>query len=116
MSRTKNPAPQDRAFHPIASAFPLLEGGEYARLVEDLRPHGQREPIWLYQEQILDGRNRYRACLEAHIEPTYRPYLGDNPVGFVYSMNVARRHLSPEQKHKQSPICLNVSRNGLIGK
>ena len=51
-----------RAFHRLAEAFPRLTGDEFASLVEDVRAHGLREPIWLHSDgSILDGRNRYRS-------------------------------------------------------
>src|SRR5262249_2492386 len=65
-------------FHPLASIFRLLEGKEFAALVEDIRMHGLREPITVFEDMVLDGRNRYRACLEAGIEPTFTPYLDDD--------------------------------------
>jgi ParB-like nuclease domain len=49
-------------FHPLANIFPLIEGYELARLVDDIRTHGLREPVVLYQGRVLDGRNRLRAC------------------------------------------------------
>jgi len=85
-------------FHPLANIFPLLEGEEFAALVEDIKTHGLREPITVFEGMILDGRNRYRACLEAGIEPTFTPYLGDDPRAYVFSANVHRRHLTSEQK------------------
>src|SRR6266581_493235 len=50
------------SFHPLAEVFPLLEGHEFQALMDDIAAHGVREAVWLYDEQILDGRNRYRAC------------------------------------------------------
>ena len=44
-----------------------MEGDEFAALVEDIRNHGLREPVVLYEGQILDGDNRFRACEVAGI-------------------------------------------------
>jgi hypothetical protein len=49
-------------FHPLANIFPLIEGKDFADLVDDIRLNGLHEPIVLYRGQILDGRNRYCAC------------------------------------------------------
>src|ERR1700730_16019465 len=86
------------SFHPLANIFPLLEGAEFVELVEDIRQHGQREPIVLYQNQILDGRNRHRACLAAGIACWFEEYDGDDPLAFVISLNLKRRHLSESQR------------------
>jgi hypothetical protein len=87
------------AFHPLSEIFPLIEGAEFDALVEDIRQHGLRELITVdHDEAILDGRNRYRACLAAGITPLFEFYKGDDPAGFVFSKNIVRRHLTAEQK------------------
>jgi len=96
--RTANVATEEREFHPIANIFPLIEGKAFAELVEDIRAHGLREDIVIYEEKILDGRNRYRACLEAGVEPTETWYDGDDPAEYVWSKNGVRRHLSASQR------------------
>lgn len=86
-------------FHKVANIFPLLEGEEFQVLVEDIRQNGQIEPIWIYQGQIIDGRNRYRACMELGIEPKYREWDGNGSlVQFVVSLNLHRRHLNESQR------------------
>ena len=86
-------------FHPIASMFPLLDGEEYEALRRDIAEHGQREPITIHENLILDGRNRYRACIAAGLTPETRPLpFGKDPVQFVLSENMHRRHLSVEQR------------------
>ena len=85
-------------FHPVANIFPLMTGAEYDALVSDIAEHGQREAIWLHDGEILDGRNRYRACLDLGLVPEFREYTGDDPQSFVVSLNLHRRHLTREQR------------------
>jgi N6-adenosine-specific RNA methylase IME4 len=94
----RNPAKPALSFHPLAELFPLIEGEEFNALVEDIRRHGLHEPIVLLDGQILDGRNRYRACMAADFEPTFVPYRGDDPVAYVVSLNLKRRHLDESQR------------------
>lgn len=84
--------------HPIANAFPLISGDSFAELVSAVRDMGLIEPIVLYEGKILDGRNRYRACIDAEVEPRFEQYTGDDPFGFVIAMNLARRHLDEAQR------------------
>lgn len=80
--------------HPAADAFPLLEGPAFTRFVDDVKRHGQIEDAWRDKDGlVLDGRNRVRACNDLGIEPRFLTYEGDDPIGFVVSMNIARRHL-----------------------
>ena len=87
-----------REYHDLANIFPMLAGDEAKALAEDISRHGLREPITLLEGKILDGRNRYIACLEAGVEPRFTPYRGDNPAAYVVSLNLKRRHLDESQR------------------
>jgi hypothetical protein len=85
--------------HEVAAIFPMMGEDEYARLVASIKANGLREPIWTYQDKIIDGRNRYKACIEAGVEPQYREWDGiGSLVQFVVDLNLERRHLSSTQK------------------
>jgi N6-adenosine-specific RNA methylase IME4 len=87
--------------HPFAGLFPLIEGPQFDELVEDIKKNGLLEPVWLHPDgRILDGRNRYRACLEAGVEPIFETPDCDSHLSFVLSKNLYRRHLTKEQRGK----------------
>src|SRR5262249_9687621 len=90
--------PKRYEVHPLAEIFPPLEGPAFDALVADIMSRGLQEPIWLYEGQILDGRNRYRACQDAQHEIKTKDYTGNDPVGFVVSANLHRRHLNESQR------------------
>lgn len=86
-------------FHPVAEVMPLMSDDEFVSLKNDIAANGLKEPIWLHEGKIIDGRNRYRACGELGIDPSYRTWDGKGSlVLFVMSLNLHRRHLTAGQK------------------
>jgi len=96
------------AFHRLAEIFPLIEGADFEALVSDIRANGLHEPIILFEDAILDGRNRYRACLKANVEPIFKDFEGDDPLAFVLSLNLRRRHLNDSQRAMIAAKIANV--------
>lgn len=89
--------------HPVADAFPLIEGDEFDALVADVDKVGLLEPIVLAPEgdTIVDGRNRYRACEKAGRDPIFTTlgphYTDELIVAYIVSANLRRRHLTTGQ-------------------
>ncbi len=91
--------PQGCGFHELSELFPLMDEAALDKLADDIRKHGLRVPIVRYGGLILDGRNRYLACRRAGIEPHYRDLdEGIDPISYVVSENLHRRHLSESQR------------------
>lgn len=91
--------PQAMEIHPIAELLPPMTAAEFEALKLDIEANGLRDPIAIFEEKILDGRHRYRACAELNRSfPTY-PFNGthEEAVKFVYSKAV-HRNLTESQK------------------
>jgi len=86
--------------HRLADVVPPMTGEEYAGLKADIKAHGLREPITLYEGKILDGKHRYRACRELGIPVKTRTLesLNGSPIEYIISENVKRRHLTTGQR------------------
>lgn len=85
--------------HPAAELFPMIEGDEFDELVADIDKNGVIEPVWLTPAgELLDGRNRVKAAEKVGATWQTRTYTGDDPIGFVVSQNLRRRHLNTGQK------------------
>jgi N6-adenosine-specific RNA methylase IME4 len=80
-----------------------MEGEAFDQFVADIAANGLRDPIMLYEGKILDGRNRERACKLAGVEPRYLHFeyvqpAGTDPLAWIISANLHRRHLSESQR------------------
>ena len=85
--------------HPLSAAFPSMSDEDFEALTWDIEKNGQRGPIITLDEMVLDGWHRYRACVELGIDPTrFKFPEGDDPVAFVKSANLHRRHLTGSQR------------------
>ena len=95
--------------HPVASLFPMIDDESLNALAEDIKKNGQREPILvafldgreLNEPVIVDGRNRFKACEIAGVEPAFsNDYVMEpHEIGpWVISHNLHRRHLTTSQK------------------
>jgi hypothetical protein len=108
MSNGEAPAPAtpDYAFHPLADKFPLMDDAELKTLAEDIAARGLLHKIAIHEGKIIDGRNRYLAAKLGEVTLTsdnfreMRSCGVSDPLVFVISMNIHRRHLTAEKKRE----------------
>lgn len=84
--------------HELATIFPPMSDDQYQTLVQDIEENGLLHPIILHEKKILDGVHRYKACEELNAMPRYVNFGGGDPLKFVLSMNLSRRHLDASQR------------------
>ncbi|MBT3381167.1 MAG: ParB N-terminal domain-containing protein [Lentisphaerae bacterium] len=86
--------------HPLSNLLPMMSEDELKKLRADILEVGLKEPIMLFEGKILDGRNRYRACQDLGVEPTFEEFDGtaDEALDYVLAKNVQRRQLSGSQR------------------
>ena len=104
--------------HPAADLFPLMDKDELRELADDIDRHGLSEQIDIYDDPaigtcVLDGRNRLdaleligRQTYDASGQSTIAIYKrrsrskAFDPVAYIISKNIRRRHLTSEQKRE----------------
>ena len=93
------------AFHDIANSWPLHDAKEHASLVAAIKRDGLQSPIVLFEGKILDGRNRYNACLEAGVKIKTVKLPDDKcPYRWVENANDWRRHQGQQARKEARAI------------
>jgi len=95
-----SPDPTTFNVHPACAAFPLIEGDPLAALVADIKKNGLLEPVIIDGDELLDGRNRLRACALSGVPPRYQQWNNRHPskTAWIVSVNLTRRHLDASQR------------------
>lgn len=92
--------------HELSAAFPAMPANELAALTEDVRVNGQREPGVVFEGKVLDGWHRYQACSAAGLRFAFGELPRDaDPVAFVKSRNLHRRHMTDSQRAAAVVAC-----------
>lgn len=84
--------------HRLSSDWPSMPDEDFELLKADIKEKGQVDFITLHEGKVLDGWNRYRACIDLGLTPKTSPYRGKDAEGFVFSKNLHRRHLTASQR------------------
>jgi len=84
--------------HELCAMFPLMPQDQFNALVDSIKDNGLLSPVVLYEGKILDGRHRYKACINLGLVPKFEEYGGEDPLGYVLAHNLSRRHLDESQR------------------
>jgi hypothetical protein len=100
--------------HPIAALFHEMTTTEQQdQLTEDIKANGLLHPIVRDRDGvILDGLTRLRACEIAGVEPRSEVFKGDDPIRFIVSANLKRRHLNESQRALIAAKLANIAHGG----
>ena len=113
---------QNNPFHQAALVFPAMSDEEFSALMGSIRVNGLRNPIVVHDERIVDGRNRYKACLETDTPlkqvPLHEklgkkkgePITKKEIMNFVIIENIHRRKLTKSQEAIIAVELVNWSR------
>ena len=80
----------------------MLPDDELDELTADIRANGLIMPLLVGQVDgqnvLVDGRNRREACQWAGVIPDYVLLDGQDPVTYILSANINRRHMTKGQR------------------
>jgi hypothetical protein len=99
--------------HDLANLMPMIEGMKFEELRKDIAANGLKYKIVLYDGQVLDGRNRYRALKangHSFTSADFETFTGDHASAqaYVFSTNFQRRQMT--NKDKEAMIRLVIER------
>lgn len=102
--------------HPLSAAFPAMSDADFEALVDDIKANGQKEAVIVLDGMVLDGWHRFMACRRAKVECVTSKHDGSDPLAFVLSRNLHRRHLTAGQRAAAIVAATNWRPRGQGGK
>jgi hypothetical protein len=104
-------------YHELSTVFSSFEDTvEFKELVDSIKKEGLNHSILIWQDKIVDGRHRHKACRLAGVEPHYE-YLPDDMslqqvMDRVIAENILRRHLTTGQRAMIAASLANMTHGG----
>src|SRR5262249_20344403 len=91
--------------HPAANKFPLMPKPKLQELGNDIKAHGQKNPIVVWRDEdgeewLIDGRNRLEAMelVGVELDPSRIEYVtSGDPVTWIRTLNLFRRRLTKQE-------------------
>jgi hypothetical protein len=100
-------------FHEMLKDIPLMPLHERDALAQDIQENGQELYILTIGNKIVDGRNRYLACLARGIEPrTLDIAAGKDPKQVIASLNYYRKHWTTQERSHFAALMSLASERG----
>jgi ParB-like chromosome segregation protein Spo0J len=85
-------------FHEAANIFPMMSEDGIDSLAADIEANGLQCPVEVFQGKIIDGRNRWMACMRVGVTAKTVHVNPPDPIAYVLSLNLHRRHLDITQQ------------------
>jgi len=97
---------------PIANENPMLSDDKLKALQDDIAANGQLNPVVIFKDKIIDGRNRLAAIknLRKDLKVVYVNSSYEDAVVLAKSYNDKRRHMSKSQFAMRAAYAIKKSR------
>ncbi len=86
--------------HPLARVIPRMDVDDFLNFAQDIRERGVRQPLTLFDGQVLDGRHRLAAASALGVPVHVQEFTGDRDAALdeAISLNFVRRQLTTAQR------------------
>jgi hypothetical protein len=110
--------------HQLANVYPRMDEETLKALAADIDAHGLKQPIVMFENKVLDGRNRVMAYAMSERgkkakgvipAPLIRTFKGscEEAEQLVFALNMMRRHLKVGQRAMLGLIAVTTKHGGV---
>ncbi|GAB1370223.1 hypothetical protein MASR1M45_02830 [Candidatus Kapaibacterium sp.] len=97
---TNSAKQQEFTISKLLENIPTIDDKGYKALEHDIKTFGLRQPISIYNNEIIDGRARYKICIENKIEPEYSVLEMEKSKikSWIDSCHINHKDMTPSQR------------------